>query len=104
MHFLWFIQLTFFRELQAREPSKTLTLNAGDYFQGTVWYNEFFIQFSLLDKLLPRQTTRCCTIAPLAIDTRESQREPEREPVKELERSKPKERARESQRASQIDC
>jgi len=31
---------TAIRELQAREPSKTLTLNAGDYFQGTMWFNE----------------------------------------------------------------
>ena len=41
------------RELQAREPSKTLTLNAGDYFQGTMWYNELHVHFFLL----LRQTT-----------------------------------------------
>ena len=78
--------LHFFRELQAREPSKTLTLNAGDYFQGTVWYNEFFIHFSLLEKLLPMQTTRCCTIAPSAIGTRGSQRERASERVRDSQR------------------
>ena len=28
------------RQLQEREPDRTLTLNAGDYFQGTMWFNE----------------------------------------------------------------
>ena len=28
------------RQLQERDPNKTLTLNAGDYFQGTMWFNE----------------------------------------------------------------
>merc|ERR1712223_2162191 len=31
---------TAIRQLQEREPDRTLTLNAGDYFQGTMWFNE----------------------------------------------------------------
>ena len=77
------------RELQAREPSKTLTLNAGDYFQGIMWYN-----FSWLEKqhTSKKKTTRSCTIAPSAGRAKErdtkGQKESQRERESETERAK----------------